>query len=126
MLRAINSDLKAELKYCRDIIEDHPKNYQASWKEWKGKLSFDLKVWQHRRVLVEWLNDPGNELRFTELILAQVNIKSRYVEKKMKYQDVGYIFQWKVLIYIDNGWWKGDENMRKIVTYIDFPLPLFG
>ena len=56
-------------------------------------LSFDLKVWQHRRVLVEWLNDPGNELRFTELILAQVNIKSRYVEKKMKYQEVGYIFQ---------------------------------
>ena len=45
-----------------------------------------MKVWQHRRVLVEWLNDPGNELRFTELILAQVNIKSRYVEKKMKYQ----------------------------------------
>jgi len=56
VLKAINSDLKAELKYCRDIIEDHPKNYQ---------------VWQHRRVLVEWLNDPGNELRFTELILAQ-------------------------------------------------------
>ena len=38
-------------------------------------LSFDLKVWQHRRVLVEWLKDPGNELRFTELILAQVNIR---------------------------------------------------
>ena len=30
------------------------------------------KVWQHRRVLVEWLNDSGSELRFTELILAQV------------------------------------------------------
>jgi len=33
VLKAINSDLKAELKYCRDIIEDHPKNYQASLKE---------------------------------------------------------------------------------------------
>ena len=55
-------------------------------------LSFGLKVWQHRRVLVEWLNDPGNELRFTELILAQVNTKSRYVEKEMKYQEVGYMF----------------------------------
>merc|ERR1712107_386562 len=54
VLKAINSDLKAELKYCRDIIEDHPKNYQ---------------VWQHRRVLVEWLNDPGNELRFRSLFL---------------------------------------------------------
>ena len=59
----------------------------------QSSLPFDLKVWQHRRVLVEWLNDPGNELRFTELILAQVNIKNRYVEKKMKYQEVGYIFQ---------------------------------
>ena len=38
-------------------------------------LSFGLKVWQHRRVLVECLKDPGNELRFTELILAQVNIR---------------------------------------------------
>ena len=35
------------------------------------------KVWQHRRVLVEWLNDSGSELRFTELILAQVTEYSR-------------------------------------------------
>ena len=29
VLKAIDADLKAELKYCRDIIEDHPKNYQV-------------------------------------------------------------------------------------------------
>ena len=29
------------------------------------------QVWQHRRVLVEWLKDPSQELRFTEMILAQ-------------------------------------------------------
>ena len=37
------------------MIEDHPKNYQ---------------VWQHRRVLVEWLQDPTQELRITEIVLA--------------------------------------------------------
>ena len=26
-------------------------------------------MWQHRRVLVEWLNDAGAELRFTEVVL---------------------------------------------------------
>ena len=29
MLKATGADLKAELKYCRDIIEEHPKNYQV-------------------------------------------------------------------------------------------------
>ena len=33
-----------------------------------------VQVWQHRRVLVEWLQDPTSELRFTEMILAQVLI----------------------------------------------------
>ena len=28
-----------------------------------------LQVWQHRRALVEWTNDPSKELRFTEIIL---------------------------------------------------------
>ena len=37
------------------MIEEHPKNYQ---------------VWQHRQALIQWLNDPGTELRFTEVILA--------------------------------------------------------
>ena len=37
------------------MIEEHPKNYQ---------------VWQHRRVLVEWLQDPSQELRITEIVLA--------------------------------------------------------
>ena len=55
VLKAIRSDIKEELQYCREIIEEHPKNYQ---------------VWQHRRALIEWLNEPGTELRFTEVILA--------------------------------------------------------
>ena len=29
VLKATDADLKAELQYCRDIIEDHPKNYQV-------------------------------------------------------------------------------------------------
>ena len=55
VLKAIGADIKEELQYCREIIEEHPKNYQ---------------VWQHRRALIEWLNEPGTELRFTEVILA--------------------------------------------------------
>ena len=44
------------MEYCRAVIEEHPKNYQ---------------VWQHRRALVEALNDGTKELRLTEMILSQ-------------------------------------------------------
>ena len=54
-MKAMDGDIKAELRYCREMIEEHPKNYQ---------------VWQHRRVLVEWLQDPSSELRLTEIVLA--------------------------------------------------------
>lgn len=37
------------------MIEENPKNYQ---------------VWHHRRVIVEWLNDPSKELELTQNILA--------------------------------------------------------
>ena len=40
MLKAIDADLKAELKYCRDIIEDHPKNYQV--RNLKSKMCPDM------------------------------------------------------------------------------------
>ena len=55
VLKALEGNLKTELRYCREMIEEHPKNYQ---------------VWQHRRVLVEWLQDPSQELRITEIVLA--------------------------------------------------------
>ena len=51
----MEANIKQELQYCREMIEEHPKNYQ---------------VWQHRRVLVEWLQDPSSELRLTEIVLA--------------------------------------------------------
>nr|CAG4636295.1 EOG090X08PK [Eubosmina coregoni]SVE69888.1 EOG090X08PK [Eubosmina coregoni] len=56
LLKSLNKDLHSELRFVRQIIEEHPKNYQ---------------VWHHRRVLVEWLNDPSSELRLTEIVLAQ-------------------------------------------------------
>lgn len=37
------------------MIENNPKNYQ---------------VWHHRRVIVEWLNDPSEELNLTAKILS--------------------------------------------------------
>ena len=51
----MEANIKQELQYCREMIEEHPKNYQ---------------VWQHRRVLVEWLQDPSSELRLTEIVLS--------------------------------------------------------
>ena len=36
VLKAINADLTEELKYSREMIEEHPKNYQVSsdWLKW--------------------------------------------------------------------------------------------
>lgn len=44
------------MSHCRlsRHLQDNPKNYQ---------------VWHHRRVIVEWLNDPSFELELTEAIL---------------------------------------------------------
>uniref|UniRef100_A0A669ETD3 Protein farnesyltransferase/geranylgeranyltransferase type-1 subunit alpha n=1 Tax=Oreochromis niloticus TaxID=8128 RepID=A0A669ETD3_ORENI len=56
LLQALSKDLKEEMKYITNIIEEQPKNYQ---------------VWHHRRMVVEWLNDPSEELRFIADILSQ-------------------------------------------------------
>lgn len=56
ILKAIGKNLWEELKYIDLVIRRAPKNYQ---------------VWHHRRVIVEWLQDPSNELAFTDLILKK-------------------------------------------------------
>ena len=56
LLKELNEDLYKELEFCRDIIEQHSKNYQ---------------VWLHRQVLVQWTQDPSKELRLTEIVLSQ-------------------------------------------------------
>lgn len=38
------------------MIKHNTKNYQ---------------VWHHRRIIVEWLQEPGDELTFTETILSK-------------------------------------------------------
>ncbi|TSP25379.1 Protein farnesyltransferase/geranylgeranyltransferase type-1 subunit alpha [Bagarius yarrelli] len=56
LLQALQKDLRTEMKYITTIIEEQAKNYQ---------------VWHHRRMVVEWLNDPSQELQFTAEILVQ-------------------------------------------------------
>ncbi|CAI5448293.1 unnamed protein product [Caenorhabditis angaria] len=60
VLKELNSDLNAEMKYLDGIIEETPKNYQ---------------VWHHRRVIVEWLgeNSAPYELDFTCDIIQDEN-----------------------------------------------------
>uniref|UniRef100_A0A3P9ML30 Protein farnesyltransferase/geranylgeranyltransferase type-1 subunit alpha n=1 Tax=Oryzias latipes TaxID=8090 RepID=A0A3P9ML30_ORYLA len=56
LLQALSKDLRKEMSYITNIIEEQPKNYQ---------------VWHHRRIVVEWLNDPTEELAFIAEILSQ-------------------------------------------------------
>ncbi|XP_041476970.1 protein farnesyltransferase/geranylgeranyltransferase type-1 subunit alpha-like [Lytechinus variegatus] len=56
LLQSLKKDLREEMKYISEVISDHPKNYQ---------------VWHHRRAIVEWLQDPSDELDFTESILEK-------------------------------------------------------
>uniref|UniRef100_A0A8C8DVG9 Protein farnesyltransferase/geranylgeranyltransferase type-1 subunit alpha n=1 Tax=Oryzias sinensis TaxID=183150 RepID=A0A8C8DVG9_9TELE len=56
LLQALSKDLRKEMTYITNIIEEQPKNYQ---------------VWHHRRMVVEWLNDPTEELAFIAEILSQ-------------------------------------------------------
>lgn len=54
LIKALNKDLKEELNFITEVIQDNPKNYQ---------------VWQHRRCIVDFLKDPSDELAFTRSIL---------------------------------------------------------
>lgn len=56
LIQALEKDLREEMRYITDIIEEQPKNYQ---------------VWHHRRMIVEWLKDPSEELEFIADILRQ-------------------------------------------------------
>ncbi|CAD5221754.1 unnamed protein product [Bursaphelenchus okinawaensis] len=58
LLRALKKDLNQEMTFCKDMACEHPKNYQ---------------IWHHRRVLVEWSNDPSKELPFTDYVLIGDN-----------------------------------------------------
>ncbi|XP_044757017.1 protein farnesyltransferase/geranylgeranyltransferase type-1 subunit alpha [Coccinella septempunctata] len=51
ILMELAEDLQAELNFVGGVILKQPKNYQ---------------VWQHRRILVEWLKDPSQEKNITE------------------------------------------------------------
>uniref|UniRef100_UPI00358FC737 protein farnesyltransferase/geranylgeranyltransferase type-1 subunit alpha n=1 Tax=Myxine glutinosa TaxID=7769 RepID=UPI00358FC737 len=56
ILLTLKKDLREELLFVQEMIEDQPKNYQ---------------VWHHRKLLVESMNDPSEELAFCAEILKQ-------------------------------------------------------
>ncbi|XP_028140465.1 protein farnesyltransferase/geranylgeranyltransferase type-1 subunit alpha [Diabrotica virgifera virgifera] len=56
ILKGLNKDLHEELDYIEKVILRQSKNYQ---------------VWHHRKILVEWLQDPAKEKQFTEAVLVK-------------------------------------------------------
>lgn len=56
ILKSLGKDLHEELDYIGKVILKQTKNYQ---------------VWHHRRIIVEWLQDPSKEKYLTEEALAK-------------------------------------------------------
>ncbi|XP_014225559.1 protein farnesyltransferase/geranylgeranyltransferase type-1 subunit alpha [Trichogramma pretiosum] len=56
ILKELGIDLKDELIFIEVMIRCNFKNYQ---------------VWHHRKVIIEWMNDPSEELEFTAAILEK-------------------------------------------------------
>nr|CAD7432297.1 unnamed protein product [Timema monikensis] len=56
ILKHLDKDLYEELNYVKQVAEDNPKNYQ---------------VWHHRGVIVNWLQEPSQELQVTRMSLNQ-------------------------------------------------------
>lgn len=55
-MRALKSDLNAEIQYMDSFADENPKNYQ---------------IWQHRRVIVEMIGDGTREKVFCEKIFEE-------------------------------------------------------
>jgi len=74
-LKALNKNLKDELKWVADVAFESPKNYQ---------------LWHHRRVLVEIIDELGDELPVTTEILKKdpknyhVWVHRQWILKKFK------------------------------------------
>ena len=56
LIRELNEDLRDELSFITEVINENPKNYQ---------------VWQHRKCIVDAIGDASDELEFTRSILKK-------------------------------------------------------
>ena len=56
LIKELNKDLNEELEFITNVIRSHPKNYQ---------------VWEHRKNVVDYLQDPSQELLFTQQIIKK-------------------------------------------------------
>ena len=56
LIKELNKDLNEELEFITNVIRSHPKNYQ---------------VWEHRKNVVDLLQDPSQELFFTQQIIKK-------------------------------------------------------
>ena len=83
-LKALGSDLHAELRFTEETAYDNPKNYQ---------------IWFHRRAVVELLGDPAAELAFINNVLTE----------DMKNYHAWTYRQWVLMTFGDShGLWAGE------------------
>ena len=72
LLKHLNSDLHEELSFIEHMIRDNPKNYQVNFSV-PFLISihkfFDLKVWEHRRLIVERSGFTAHELAFLSAVI---------------------------------------------------------
>jgi len=90
-LRALNSDLIAELGWCAELAIESPKNYQ---------------LWHHRREIVALINKPLEELQQVELVLEREGDAKNYHAWSHR--------QWVLLTF--NNWENELKYVDKLLT----------
>ncbi|ENN75359.1 protein farnesyltransferase/geranylgeranyltransferase type-1 subunit alpha [Dendroctonus ponderosae] len=86
ILKTLKKDLHEEIDYMEKVILGETKNYQ---------------VWHHRRILVEWLQDPSKEKYLTEKALAK-DAKNYHAWQHRQWTIKTFNLYDGELLYVDN------------------------
>lgn len=133
-LLAIKADLRKELRHMDEVATTHMKTYQ---------------VWHHRQLLIEQIQEPGDELNFIKTILDIDSknyhtwayrqwILAHFNREDLWAEEIAYIEQllkkdlrnnsaWNHRFFVvwSSGWCQEDETqeevLRREIQYVVFP-----